>query len=308
MSFTIALTNVLVMLFYIIPGFILKKTGMVSEKELGTTSSILLYGGTPFLIVNSFLRMDFSVDMLKQMGLFFVLTFALQALFLALLMLVLKKRFRLARTRIISIGGVLGNVGFFGIPVVTALYPGHPEAACFGTMYMMSMNLIVFTVGAYFLTGDRKYVSVKHALLNPSALGLYVALPLYFLRAQTFLPEPLVNAVAALAGMTAPLCMIILGIRLASQPVKPVFTDWPVYGAVFLKLLLFPLFSYAAVFFLPVSQSFKAAVLILSAVPCGSVVLNLAEMHHTEQELASHVLLLTSLLCFLTIPLLVLLL
>ena len=308
MSFTIALTNVLVMLFYIIPGFVLRKLKMVSEKELGTTSSILLYAGTPFLIINSFLKMEFSYEMLKQMGLFFLVTFALQGLFLCILMLVFRKRFKMVRTRVITIASALGNVGFFGIPVVSGLFPGHPEAACFGTMYMMSMNLIVFTVGVFFLTGDRKYMSVKHALLNPSALGLYVAVPLYFLQAQTFLPEALLNAVSALAGMTAPLCMIILGIRLASQRLKPIFTDWPVYGAVVLKLLVFPLFVYGAVILLPVSESFKASALILSAVPCGSVVLNLAEMHHTEQELASHVLLLTSLLCFLTIPLLALLL
>ena len=60
MEFRITLTNVLMTLFYIIPGFILRKAKIVSEKELGTLSGILIYAGTPFLVINAFLQMDFS--------------------------------------------------------------------------------------------------------------------------------------------------------------------------------------------------------------------------------------------------------
>ena len=58
MEFQITLTNVLVTLFYIIPGFLLRKAKIVSAKELGTASGILVYGGTPFLVINAFLQMD----------------------------------------------------------------------------------------------------------------------------------------------------------------------------------------------------------------------------------------------------------
>ncbi|MBR6321981.1 MAG: hypothetical protein IKR59_03845 [Lachnospiraceae bacterium] len=70
MEFQITLTNVLMTLFYIIPGFILRKTKVVSEKELGTASGILVYAGTPFLVINAFLKMGFSGSSSARWGSF----------------------------------------------------------------------------------------------------------------------------------------------------------------------------------------------------------------------------------------------
>ena len=59
---------------------------------------------------------------------------------------------------------------------------------------------------------------------------------------------------------------------------------------------------------MPLPFPFKAAMLIISAAPCGTIIYNLAEMHRSEQELAANVVLLSTLLCVGTIPLLALLL
>ena len=75
-----------------------------------------------------------------------------------------------------------------------------------------------------------------------------------------------------------------------------------------MKLIVFPLFCYAAVYFLPLTQTFKASMLILSAAPCASMVLNVAEIYHGETELSANCVLLATLSCFITIPLLTLLL
>ena len=81
-----------------------------------------------------------------------------------------------------------------------------------------------------------------------------------------------------------------------------------VYAICFGKLVLFPLFAFFAVKFLPLPYAFKASVLILSATPCASVVFNIAEMHNCDAELSANCVLLSTLMCFLTIPPLVLLL
>jgi predicted permease len=61
------------------------------------------------------------------------------------------------------------------------------------------------------------------------------------------------------------------------------------------------------VYFLPFfDNTFKTSILILSAVPCASVILNLAEMHHAEEEIAANCVLVSTLLCFITIPLMTL--
>ena len=308
MGFQITLTNVIMMLLYIVPGFLMCKMKKASADHLKTVSSVLVYGCSPFLVISSFLALDFSWQMLANMGLFFAVTLALQILFMGILYLGLRKKFDDARYRVFTVASAMGNVGFFGLPVVRALLPENPEVMCYAAVYAISMNLIMFTAGVFFLTRDKKFMTVKAAVLNPTMLGLVVALPLYMLRARPFIPEALVGGIDLLSKMSAPLCMIILGIRLATVSFKKLFARPTVYLACAGKLILFPLFCYLAVCFLPLDLSFKASVLVLSATPCASVVFNLSEIYGSDPELSANCVLLSTLICFMTLPTLTLLL
>lgn len=308
MGFEIALTNVLITLLFILPGFALCKAKKADAEHLSSMSAVLIYVCSPCMIISSFLQLDFSLDGLGKMGLFFAVTLVLQIAFMVILYALFGKKYGDAKYRVCTIGSVMGNVGFFGLPVVRAMLPDNPEVACYSAVYVLSMNILVFTVGVFCLTSDKKYMSVKSALLNPSTLSFVVALPLYILGAKQFLPSPLVNAVNLLGNMTTPLCMFILGIRLGTVSLKKLFTRPFVYLTCACKLVVFPLFCYLCVAFVPwLDGAFKAAILILSSVPCASVILNLAEIHRSETELAANSVLLSTLLCFITIPLLVLL-
>ena len=97
--------------------------------------------------------------------------------------------------------------------------------------------------------------------------------------------------------------MIILGIRLATVPFRSLFAKPMVYLVCFGKLIAFPLFCFALMYFLPLDPLIKATALILSATPGASVVFNLAEIYDSEADLSANCVLLTTLLCFLTIPL-----
>ena len=74
MQFEIALSNVLLTLFYIVPGYVICKMKKASADHLSTISSILIYGCAPCLIISSFLKLDFSVTDVGKMGLFFLIT------------------------------------------------------------------------------------------------------------------------------------------------------------------------------------------------------------------------------------------
>lgn len=263
---------------------------------------------TPPLKISAFLGLDFHVQNLKNMGLFFVITLLLQSAFIGMVYLIIRKKSANPKYRLMTIGMVLGNVGFFGLPVVRALLPDNPEVACYSAVYIVTMNLLVFTVGVFCLTGQKKYMSVRAAVCNPTVFGFAVGFPLYLLGAGNFLPEKFVYSLNLLGNMTTPLCMMILGIRLATVSLPKLFIRPSVYLICLGKLLLFPLFSYAAVRWLPLDPAFKASILILSATPCASVVFNLAEMHKCDAELSANCVLVSTMLCFLTIPTLTLLL
>ena len=300
--FEIALKNVLLTLLYVAPGYLLCKAKKGSADHLPTLSAVLVYILSPCLPVSAFLDLDFSWPAFGSLALFFLVTLILQSAFMAILFFLFHRKYEDARYRILNIGAVLGNVGFFGIPIMRSLMPENPEVAGYAAMYIVSMNILVFTMGVFCLTKDKKYMSLRSALLNPTMAGFAVALPLYFTGGRHYLPVMLTDAIHLLGRMTTPLCMIILGMRLSTVPLKSLFSRPFVYGVSLAKLLIFPLFCYACVYFLPLPLSFRASVLILSAAPCASIILSLAEMHRSEAKMSASCVLLSTLLCFLTIP------
>lgn len=308
MGFDVAFSNVLVTLFYIIPGFIICKIKKASAEHLPTLSAVLIYVCGPCMTISAFLALDFSWRDLANMGIFFAATFLLQAAFMGLIFFLFRKRSHESKYRILALGSVMGNVGFFGLPIVKALIPENPEVMCYAAVYVISMNILVFTVGVFCLTGKKETMTLRAAIFNPSMFGFVVGLALYLLAANRYLPDLFVSSLGLLGNMTTPLCMIILGIRLATVRFARLFTRPIVYATCLCKLLLYPLFCYAVILLLPLDPSFKAAMLILSATPCASIIFNMAEMHRSETELSANCVLVSTLICFITIPVLTLIL
>ena len=169
----------------------------------------------------------------------------------------------------------------------------------------MSMNLLVFTIGVFMITNDKKYISIKSAILNPTTLSILVALPLFIFNID--FPSVIDNTLGLLAKMVTPMCMFILGIRLGVSNIKSLLTRPFVYITCLLKLIVFPLFAYLCVYFIPgLSDMFKVSIFVLSAAPTGAIIVSLAEMYGLEQELSANVVLLTTILSIITLPLLLL--
>ena len=306
-SFSIVLPCVLWMLACMLMGFGIVKAGWAETPHARSLSAILIYICGPAMFINSFQRMTYSPEQFKSIGLFFLVTLLIQVAVIAVMFLLLRRRFDDARCRILCISTVLGNVGFLGLPLVTALFPDQPIVACYSTVYALSMNLVVFTLGVYMLTRNKRYMSLKAAILNPTTLAILFALPLYLL--DIHLPEVVLDDLALLGRITMPLCMFVLGLRLAAVDLKALFTNPYAYLGSLLKLIAYPLAAYLIVRCLPgLDDTFKTCVLVLSAAPSGTIILSLAELHRCEQENAASVLLLSTVLCVITIPLVLLIL
>lgn len=307
-GFQLTFSNVLLTLLYLLPGFLLRRAGKVRAEHMSSLSAILLYICGPCMFLNSLIAMDVSAVLSVRMFLFLLISFTAELLLLLALYALAGKRRTEFRWRMLALASVSGNTGFFGLPIVSALFPDSPEAAVYSCMFCVSLNIMAWTVGVFTLTGDKKYISVRAAFLNPTILSVLAGFVLYLLSAKNWLPELLRGGIRTVGGMSTPLCLFILGIRLASMDLGKLFTQPFVYGICACKMILFPLLCYALVFFLPLPPVFRASMLILGATPCASVILNLAEMHNSGQELAANCALLSTLMSVVTIPLMSLLL
>lgn len=305
--FEVSIINVLTTLLYIIPGFLLCKCKKATADHLPTLSAILVYICGPVLVIKSLFSFDYSLEMMKNMGIFFAVTLIVQIIFMLLVYLVCRKKYDDAKYRVLTIGSVVGNVGYFGLPVITALFPNNPEVAAYSCVFSITMNILIFTIGIFCLTKDKKYISIKSAFINPTIIAFVIGLPLFIFGVKNYLPTVIIDAVNLVGGMSTPICMFILGIRLATMSFKKIFAVPFTYLIVAIKLVLFPLFAYACVYFLPIDSILKASLLILSATPNASILLSLAEIYKSQTEISANCIFLSTILCVLTIPLLVLL-
>ena len=306
-GFSVTFSNVLLTLLYLLPGFLLQKSGKTRAEHLSSFSVVLLYVCGPAMFLNALISLDYSPELLKRMGLFLVFSLSGETVLMLLILLLLGSKRKEFGFRMLSIASVMGNVGFFGMPVVRALFPGSPEAAVYSCVFNTSLNILAWTVGVFTLTGEKRHISLRAAFLNPSVIAVSAGLVLYLLKAKNWLPDLLQDGFRTVGAMSTPLCMVILGIRLATMDLRKLFTTplaWMVSAG---KLIIFPLFCYLLVLPFPLDPVFRGSMLILAATPCASIILNLAEMHNHGQALAANCALLTTLLSVVTIPLLALL-
>ena len=306
-SFTVTFGNVLLMLLYLLPGFLLYKAKKVKPDHLSTASVILLYVCGPGMFLNALIDLDVSPELTARMGLFILFSLLGETALMLLILLLLGKRRREFGFRMLSIASVMGNVGFFGMPVVRALFPDAPEAAVYSCMFNVSLNIVAWTVGVFTLTGEKKYISLKAAVLNPSVLAAAAGFVLYLLKSNDWLPDLLRGGFRTLGAMSTPLCMLILGIRLATMDPKKLFTTPLVWLISAGKLIVFPLFCWALTLPFNLDPVFRASILMLAGTPCASILFNLSEIHHNGQEMAANCALLSTLLSVITIPILSLL-
>lgn len=306
MQFGETAVNVLIMLAYAVPGYLLVKTKAVKQEAIPAFAKVLLYVCQPCLSIYSFQKVTYSAALVRNMGIFVGINLAIMLLILFGLYFLLRKKYDDKRYRVCTVAACLGNVGFLGVPLLEALLPQYPEAVAYSAVFIVTMNVLSWTVGSAVLTGEKKYISLKKVILNPPVLTLFISLPLFF--TKTALPEVLFSGVSLLGKMTTPLCMLIVGMRFATASPKELFTDWRLYATAVVKLVTMPLIAFLFTHWLPIDYSLKATMFILCCCPTASVVLNLAEIYSSGQKTAANLVLTSTLFSMATIPLMLLML
>jgi predicted permease len=305
MDFLLTLTSVGILLLYAIPGFILSKTKAVTIDSLPAFSKILMYVCQPCLTLYTFNDADFSLDLMKNLGIFFVAITLTQLAMMGAVFLIFRKKQSDVKYRIYTVASTFGNCAFFGVPILQALLP-DTDAVVFTNMYFASMSLLGWTVASAIITHNKKYISVKKIVLNPAVIIMAVALPLFIFGIK--LPSDLYNAVSIVGKMTTPLCMMIMGIRLGSMKIKSIFAGKMQYLIILVKQMIFPLFALGVAYLISWDLYIRQTMFILACCPVASVVLNFSELLGEGQEEAANMLLLGTMFSIITMPIMLLIL
>lgn len=302
-----ALLAVLILLAVAAAGFILKKREMVSEDCIPGLSKVMLYVCQPCLAVYTFSEVEFSLELLKNLGIFALILIAVNAIMLGGAYLILKRRHDDVVYRIITIATTFANCAFFGIPIIEAVMPDvASEVLIYTTVYGFIMNVMAWTIGCFIISRDSKYITVGKIFLNPAAIGTALAF-IVFLTGITF-PTSLGSMINTVGKMVSPLSMLIMGMRLATMELRKMFSDYRLYLTIAAKQFLMPAVAFLFAFFLSgVDLHLRQTLFITCACPVASIVLNFAEIVGTGQKEAANTVLLSTALSVITLPLMMLL-
>jgi len=315
------LFSVLMLVAMILPGFILRKLKIVSKTAVYSLVSILLYVTSPFLIIKAFLY-DGSKGLNPTDGNFllsllyvFAIAIAAQLLLFTAVKLSVGKIKPVEASRAYTYASIFGNVGFLGLPLTAAIFPGDAAALVYCAVFNVGFNIMIWTAGVYIFTGDKKAVKPIKIILNPATIAFAIGLPLFLCKVDFNLSD-IGNKASALIGyignMTAPLSMIIVGIRLADMKLKDIFIDWRAWACCAVKLVAAPTIMFGLAMLLRLTGMFGAGgygivlmkvVILLFALPAGATTVAFAEKFGGDTPSALKGFISTTFLSVATIPL-----
>lgn len=240
----IMLRNVLIFVALALPGYILVKSKLLKSNESAVLSKILSYVGMPFLILSSILSIEFTSDF----ALIAVITAISCILFTVLFFfftipLTIKEKQEKKRS-MMRFAMLFSNNGFLGIPLAMAVFTNNPIVVSIVVIFNIFNNILIYTLGIYLISGDKKAINLKKAFANPVLLAFVVGLILNLIGVKKLLPE-ITTFSDHLKNLVTPVSMLILGVKLAEVPFASLFTSPSSYYVSSIKLILMPLIATA---------------------------------------------------------------
>ena len=287
--------KVAVIMLLIVVGYFVTKRGIFTERGASEVTTLLIKLVTPCVIVNSFLG---STDTLGAYEL--LMAMALPALWMAAALGISLLAFRKEppeRQKVLRFSVLFSNTGFMGIPLVQGIV--GDTGVIYASFGVVVFNILCWTYGYSMMSGGAK-LNLKTILLNPGIVGLLFGLPLYFLRLE--LPGILAEPVGYLADLNTPLAMLVVGSYIAKVDLHSFISDFSVYKASFLRLLLCPgVFLLMLLLLRPREDLFLSNMIQASAPVAANSVL-FAVQFKRDSELASKLVAVSTVLSILTIP------
>ena len=220
-AFKEMLINVIIFVALAIPGYILVKTKTLKAEQSIALSKLLMWVGLPFMILSSLFNVTFTKTLVKGMTIVVAVSSVCFVGMFFLSFLLTKKEKDKKKQGMLRFAMLFSNNGFLGLPLAEALFQGtNPDAYFYLIILNILTNCLMYTIGIYFVTGDKSKMSVKKAVLNPVIIAFVLGVALNLLNVQKYVPQ-VVTYSNHFKGMVAALSMTILGMKLQVSNLLP---------------------------------------------------------------------------------------
>lgn len=310
MDFPAFLNTVVTMFAILVVGYILGKKDIISPVASKNLSKLIISIGQPALIINAITDKPFSWSNLKLALISLAFAFIMHGIMAVLSYFFCIKIKDMDERKITEFAMVFGNIGFLGIPVLSALFPEN--GAFVSSFFIVCFNILLWVIGLGIIARKREDIKLtaKKIFINKGTVPSIIGFVIFLIPAvlPSFkLPTFATSTVSYLASLCTPISMLIIGVLLSNRTVKQMFGSARVYFLCFFKLLVFPVLFCIVMKLLGFSDFWILFIAAVSAMPSASSTSMFAELYDTAPGFSAQCVGTSTLISLATMPFIIML-
>ena len=196
----------------------------------------------------------------------------------------------------------IANYGYIAFPLAEAFYPGCVVALL---VHNVGVDMALWSIGLFIISGQGLRKSWRRVVFSPPLVSVVIALTIRQLGGQAFIPIPLLNMSEQLGRCSIPIGLVLSGAIIFDYAGRVKFSEaWrPFVLAVAVRIVLLPIVFLAVAKFGNLSRELQEVLLLQAAMPSATFPLVMTRLYNQSVETAWTVVVGTSLLGIVTIPL-----
>lgn len=292
-------TQVLVLFIIMALGALCRKLHILTEESVKGLTGLMLYLITPCMMLKAF-QQPFDRPLLRG---FLITACAAAAVFgiqIALAELLIRDKDE-TRRKVLQFGAVFSNCGYMSLPLLESLFGA--EAVLYGGAFNAVHVVFLWTYGLSRMHGGKDRIRLRKALVNPGTVSVALGLVLFF--GSVRLPVLLARPIELLAGLNAPVPMLIVGYHLAGLDFRSVLRSRSEYLMLALRLLLVPAVMLGGLWLCGVRGTLLVTNVVCVSAPVATMATMFATKYDTDPSLSAGIVAVSTLLSVVTMTVVV---
>jgi len=292
--------NIVPIFFIICIGYIM---GLFLNLEIQTLSKINFFAFIPAMVLVNIYETAIDLNMLYS-----IIFGILLVLFLAIIGYITTKitNFSEPVNNAFMNSFLFYNAGNYSLPLIVLVFNNSPFAISIQVMILLVQTITLNTLAFYFSgIGDMDFRQILGKIIKiPPIYAVIVAIiwkaPLFDFEVKDLFIWP---AIDFLNQGFIPVALLTLGVQLSQANLY--FKSFKVYFASFFRLIIGPLVAFLLIIMLNIEGVMAQVLLISSAAPTALLTALIAIEFDNEADFASQVVLTTTLLSTITVPIVI---
>ena len=283
-------------------GYILGKLHLIGKDTNRDIVNLLLTVFMPAALLNAF-PSEYSKDSLSLFSQGFIGGFLTMLVMILIAHVIFNKKvFKGELSYEAKFAFIFNNATFLGYPLISTAFGQQGVIPYSG--FTVAFNIALFSYGVWLFERKLSPKFFKELILNPNIIAVALGAILFLARIE--LPSPVASAVTYVASATTPLSLICIGYMLSRAHLKTVLKKWRLAVIAGLQLILAPTVTYLITTLLHFPTEVVLVCTLIQALPTATSLGLFAEKYGGNQSESSEIVVISTLLSAITLPIIVL--